>query len=57
MKVSRYFAESLKLSDVLERIPAGKAGSQAMLGNSVFFIDREEGMKCRIDNRGARIIG
>ncbi len=57
MKVSREFAASLKLSDVLDSIPEGKLGSQAMLGNSVFFIDGDEGIKCRIDNKGARVIG
>lgn len=58
MRVGREFASSLRISDILENIPEGKAGSQAMLGNSVFFIDGDDdGMECRIDNMGARVLG
>ncbi len=57
MRVSREFASSIGISNILDKIPEGKLGSQAMLGNSVFFIDGDEGMKCGIDNKGARVIG
>ncbi len=57
MRVSREFASSIGISNILDRIPEGKLGSQAMLGNSVFFIDGDASIRCNIDNQGVRVIG
>jgi pantoate kinase len=58
VQLSRSFADAVEISeDVLKKIPAGAMGSQIMLGNSVFFINGEGGIKCGVDNEGARLVG
>lgn len=58
IKVSRNFAEKAGIfPEILKRIPAGAMGSQIMLGNSIFFIDGEGGIRTGFDNKGARVVG
>ena len=57
-QLSRSFAETVAISpEILKKIPENALGSQIMLGNSVFFIYGEGGMRCRFDSEGARVIG
>ena len=57
-QMSRRFAESIAISpEILSRIPVNAMGSQIMLGNSIFFINGEGGIRCEFDNEGARVVG